>query len=115
MSGTIDPERIASLRSLDDGSLLNELIELFFRETPARLTEIEQALEMGSADAIARAAHRIKGTSANMGANGLADIAELIESAGLDGDIAAARTASVTLRASIDEVLAEMSGLRGSS
>jgi len=69
--GIIDPAVIASLRELggeDDPGLLTELIDMFLDDAPARMAEMRRALDEGDIDGIARAAHALKSSSANMGA-----------------------------------------------
>ena len=54
--------------------------------------ELRQALTGEDCGAIAKSAHRVKGASRMIGAGPYANVAERIERAGRDGDLAAART-----------------------
>lgn len=85
----LDPDAIESLRALSpdtDASFLRELIEIYLQDTPERMVELEAALAKGDAHAMMRAAHTIKGSSSNFGANKLAQIALEIEQHGKAGN-----------------------------
>mgnify|MGYP001114420873 CR=1 FL=1 len=78
----IDAEAIANLRALnpDDGdAFLREIVGIFLEDTPLRLAELDEALVAGDAPKFVRAAHSIKGSSANLGALQLRATAERLE------------------------------------
>lgn len=78
----IDPEAIANLRSLNPGDndeFLGEIVSIFLADTPLRFAELEQSLTTGDVPKFARAAHSIKGSSANLGAMTLRAVAEQLE------------------------------------
>ncbi len=78
----IDPVAIAGLRELnpDDGDeFLREITTIFFEDTPQRLAELDQNFAKGDIEAFTRAAHSIKGSSANLGAVGVRQAAERLE------------------------------------
>jgi HPt (histidine-containing phosphotransfer) domain-containing protein len=87
----IDPATIASLRALnsDGDDFLREIVGLFAADVPARLAEFDQGLASGDRVRCHRAAHSIKGSSANIGASLLREAAarleERVEGFGLDG------------------------------
>ena len=72
---------IETLRDLDDGEgeVLCELVELFLADCPDRIDEMRGAMENGDEELMRRAAHTLKGSSRNLGASGLADICQIIE------------------------------------
>lgn len=89
---TIDPEAIENLKALnpDDAlGFLRDLVAIFLEDTPLRLQELRDSLAAGDQTKFTRAAHSIKGSSANMGAQRLRNIAEKLEHdskrAGLEG------------------------------
>ncbi len=103
----LDPNAIESLRALSpemDGSFLRELIEIYLDDTPQRLGELETALAAGDARTMTRAAHTIKGSSSNFGANNLARIALEIELVGKAGNCAPAAAMVPGLKAEYDLV-----------
>jgi HPt (histidine-containing phosphotransfer) domain-containing protein len=78
----IDPEAISNLRALnpDDGDeFLREIIGIFLEDTPKRVTELDDSLAAGDAGKFARAAHSIKGSSGNIGALALREVAGQLE------------------------------------
>lgn len=80
-SPILDPEAISSLRELSPGddTFLREIIQLFLEDTPARINDARVTLAAGDAVAFVRAAHTIKGSSGNLGADRLRRTAERIE------------------------------------
>jgi HPt (histidine-containing phosphotransfer) domain-containing protein len=79
----IDPDAIANLRDLnpgDGGEFLREIIAIYIEDTPKRVAEMRAALAAGDTPSFARAAHTIKGSSANVGAAVLKSVAERLES-----------------------------------
>jgi HPt (histidine-containing phosphotransfer) domain-containing protein len=79
---TIDPEAIANLRDLnpgDGGEFLREIITIYVEDTPKRLADLRACLASGDVATFTRAAHTVKGSSANLGALGLKAIAERLE------------------------------------
>ena len=78
----IDPSAIAELRALnpDDGDeFLRDIIGIYLEDTPARIVELEECLVCGDVTRFTRAAHSIKGSSANLGAVALRAVAEELE------------------------------------
>jgi histidine phosphotransfer protein HptB len=79
---TIDPEAIANLRDLnpgDGGEFLREIVAIYIEDTPKRLADLRACLASGDVTTFTRAAHTIKGSSANVGAQVLKAIAERLE------------------------------------
>lgn len=78
----IDPQTIANLRSLNPGDqdeFLREIAGIFCEDTPLRIAELDQSLAGGDLPRFTRAAHSIKGSSANLGAMALRAVAEKLE------------------------------------
>jgi len=88
----LDPERLAILRELDDGDgeLLASIAEEFSIEAQRQLALLRAALAEGDPQAVAHAAHSIKGSSANLGAARLAELAGHLEALGRAGALGAA-------------------------
>jgi diguanylate cyclase (GGDEF)-like protein len=74
----IDPALLARLREAL-GDAIGLAIQPFLEDMPAYLEEMEQAIAIGDAEALRRAAHAIKGASGNLGAAQLAAVAREIE------------------------------------
>ena len=79
----IDPVMIEQLRDLDngDGELLVELIEMFIADLAVHLAEISTAAGRDDHATIARAAHALVGSAANIGAGRLSGMARALERA----------------------------------
>jgi HPt (histidine-containing phosphotransfer) domain-containing protein len=78
----IDPQAIENLRSLnpdDNDEFLREIADIFMEDTPLRIAELEQSLAAADLPKFTRAAHSIKGSSANLGAMALRAVAERLE------------------------------------
>lgn len=78
----IDPQAIENLRSLnpgDDDEFLREITGIFLEDTPLRIAELDESLAAGDVARFTRAAHSIKGSSANLGAMILRQVAEKLE------------------------------------
>jgi HPt (histidine-containing phosphotransfer) domain-containing protein len=79
---SIDPEAIQNLRDLnpgDGGEFLREIVGIYIEDTPKRIAELKAALAAGDAATFTRAAHTIKGSSANVGAQVLKGLSERLE------------------------------------
>ena len=78
----IDPEAIENLRALnpdDDDAFLKDIIGIFLEDTPQRIAELKQCLTAYDQPKFTRAAHSIKGSASNLGANHVRSVAEEIE------------------------------------
>ncbi|MCC6627349.1 MAG: response regulator, partial [Chloroflexi bacterium] len=78
----IDDEAIAALRDPDfggDAAFLAEVVEAFTLDTPPRITTIHTSLAGRDAEALARAAHSLKGSSGNFGATRMQTLCADIE------------------------------------
>ena len=75
-----------------DEDLSRELLEMFLEEFPHKLEEIKKALKEEEAPMVARVAHTIKGSSANIGANTIREAALEMEIASKDLNLNLANT-----------------------
>lgn len=78
----IDQQAIENLRSLnpdDADEFLREIIGIYLEDTPARFADLDQSLVAGDGQKFTRAAHSIKGSSANVGAMTVRALAEKLE------------------------------------
>jgi len=81
-SSVLDPQAIENLRALNPGDndeFLREIAQIFLEDTPKRITELDQSALTGDVEKFTRAAHSIKGSSANIGATSLRAAAEKLE------------------------------------
>ena len=106
----IDRVVIGQLREdLGDGPL-REVVATFLDRTPAAIAELRAAASREDGEAIRRAAHAIKGTSATLGAVGLASVCDEIERLARSGDV---RGAAGRLRTAEERYRAVESALEG--
>jgi HPt (histidine-containing phosphotransfer) domain-containing protein len=78
----IDPVAIENLRALnpdDDDAFLKDIIGIFLEDTPQRIAELKESLAAYDQPKFTRAAHSIKGSSSNLGAQNLRTVAEALE------------------------------------
>ena len=73
-----------------DVELLKELVALFLTDLPEMLTSLREAVTAGDANAIERAAHRLKGSVGNFAAQPAFEAALKLEVLGRDGRLSKA-------------------------
>lgn len=78
----IDQEAISNLKELnpgDGGEFLKEIISIYIEDTPKRIAELKASLASADVPGFTRAAHTIKGSSANVGASAMRALCERLE------------------------------------
>jgi len=86
---TVDAEAIARLRELgepDGPDLAAEFIDLYLADGQVLLGKIRESSAAGDGKLLKRQAHTLKGSSRNMGADSVAEIARSIENQAESGD-----------------------------
>jgi HPt (histidine-containing phosphotransfer) domain-containing protein len=90
-TANIDEEafaQLSALRATGGAQIVHELVEVFLRDTGARLHALRAAARTRDASALRQVAHALKGSAGIMGARGLvtlcADLEVRAASAGLD-------------------------------
>ena len=115
---TLDHSAIDAVRQLDpDGNdrLLARLIALYRDDSSQLLADMENALKVGDADGVARAAHTLKSSSANLGATNVAALARQIEHSARTGDLTDLGSSLTRLRAQRTVALSELEALDSSA
>src|SRR4051812_6167796 len=115
---TLDHSAIEAVRQLDpDGQdrLLSRLIALYRDDSAQLIADIDNGLKAGDSEAIARAAHTLKSSSANLGATSVAAIARQIEHAARGGDLEDMASSVTSLRAQRTVALSELEALDNSA
>jgi PAS domain S-box-containing protein len=113
---SLDAEVVARLRDLaaaTDASLLAQIFESFVSDGEARIGTLRRALEKNDAVVLHKAAHALKGASANIGARRMADIAEQLQAMGEAGSVEGAEAAVDELDQEFGKVRMEIVGLMG--
>jgi HPt (histidine-containing phosphotransfer) domain-containing protein len=70
---------------------LQRVIDLYLSSTPGVIDDLQRAAEDDDAEALRKAAHSLKSSSANLGATELADACRALETAARMGEIFGAR------------------------
>ena len=118
-AATLDPSALDKVRALaPDGAevLLRQVLAAYLKAAAREWGRFEQGLADGDAKLIASAAHALKSSSFNVGANGLARLCGEIEQFGRDGEmrkllnrVEALRAEWARVEAAIREQLPEVS------
>ncbi|HWA86027.1 MAG TPA: Hpt domain-containing protein [Opitutus sp.] len=110
----IDPQTIENLRKLNPGDndeFLREIIAIYLEDTPRRLVELEQGLRTADRPTFTRAAHSIKGSSANVGAMAVRAVAESLERRSANEDLAGLTGLITELKAEFERARLEFARL----
>ena len=86
----LDPEILAGLLDLtedDDDSFVVDLFESYVASHARSVSGMREALANGDADALRRHAHTLKGSSGNVGASHVAELAKELQWRGEHGDL----------------------------
>jgi PAS domain S-box-containing protein len=78
-SQRLNQQTLDRIGALGSASLVGEIVELYLGEAPGLLGQLRQAQEAGDRPALERAAHTLKGSSNNVGADRLANLLREIE------------------------------------
>ena len=78
-SGTDELYDLSMLEEMEDNEYMTEVLNIFLKETPEELKEMNQALNKGNNDIIATKAHKIKGSAGVIQANKLIELLMKIE------------------------------------
>ena len=112
----LNADAIQALRDLSpegDGEFFKELVSIFLTDTPKQVGQLEEALARQDAAIVTRAAHTIKGSSGNFGAEEVARLARDIESAGKNGNFPAAAALVPELKRQFERVAVALKQLAG--
>ncbi len=107
----VNPETLAALRALGDEDVpdfLESLLAQFLRDAPVRLQEIRRMVEREEAKPLERAAHGLKGTCSNLGAEPMAGICADLQDIGASGVLLHASEKLAQLEAEFDRVRARL-------
>ena len=90
--GLLDQEVLGELRFLEenDGPTVREMVELYCEDVETRLGALRQAVADDDREVVGREAHTIKGSSRQVGAARVADVAERAEGLGTAPDLSEA-------------------------
>lgn len=101
------------LRIGDDPELLREIVELFFDLQPRRMHELELAVAVADSSKIQAIAHMLRGAFGSVSMDSLAELAGTLEASAACCDMAGCTNAMAELSRQFDQVMIELSALRG--
>ena len=83
----LNPQILAELRSLgdDDPKFFKGLLQAFLQSVAGRLPTIKEAIALKSGEKLALAAHALKSSCLNLGAQKLGELCEELEKTGISG------------------------------
>jgi len=87
--GLIDDAVLRELAQLGEPAMLRGLVQDYLNETPAAVGAIKDHLQQGRGQDVAGRAHKLAGTSASLGASGVAHVCYRIERHALAGELEA--------------------------
>jgi len=88
-SSTLDSATLEQLHHLDtDGLFVDRMVTAFLHKSPADLDTLREAIVAGDLEAVRKAAHSFKSSSANLGALPLAALCNELEMASRNADLA---------------------------
>jgi HPt (histidine-containing phosphotransfer) domain-containing protein len=93
--------RIREVQTPGEADLLTEMAEAFLEAAPRHLADIVNALARADADAVADAAHALKGGAAYMGAHELQQVCLELETRGRSGQTAGSDALIDSLRSAL--------------
>ncbi len=91
-----------------DNGLLRELITLFLKESPAWVAQVRQAIANNEVDTLRRIAHSIKGSIGYFGASQVRDLAQRLESMGIENNLSGADEACADLEQGMASLLSAL-------
>jgi HPt (histidine-containing phosphotransfer) domain-containing protein len=86
----LDTTILAALQELSESTgpdFLSQLIADFVQDTTASLEALQAAVHAGNAETLAQVAHSLKGSSASIGALGMADLCATLQALGRRGAV----------------------------
>jgi len=119
MPGT-DPDAILNLAAAlervgGDQELLEEVAQLFLETSPGLLGEIQQAVQVQDAQLLERAAHTLKGSVSNFGAEAAFQAALHLEKMGRSRNLRGSEDALRALQAEMERLRPALAGLGAGS
>lgn len=103
----VDLSRLEDITGGDEETIAM-LIGLFIDDSSNCIAQLEAALVQNDTGELRRHAHSLKGAAANMGANSLSEQAKALEDLAKENLFATARIQLDLIRATHDQVLAEL-------
>lgn len=95
-------QALCDLAAGDDG-FITSVIDAFLQQLDKVPSEVREALAGGDGEEVARVAHTLKGSAANVGAQDVSEVCRRLEKPAREGDLSASRAVAEELEESIRE------------
>jgi HPt (histidine-containing phosphotransfer) domain-containing protein len=106
----LDANVLEELEQMGEASgedLLGQLAAMFVTDADAQLVELHRALDIADAEAVSRSAHSLRGSSASLGASGLASLCGTLEIQSADGNLSNGESLLEALESELELVHSE--------
>jgi HPt (histidine-containing phosphotransfer) domain-containing protein len=104
----LDQTQLDQFRVNDNDDMLRELVSMYLTETDGQIDSLSTQQDP---DTVARIAHQLKGSSANLGARQLADAFSRLEETAKAGDLAPAGDLLEEIRGTFDRTRVKFNAL----
>ena len=114
----LDGAVMATLRQLTtpgEPDVLTEVLQLFLQEVPPRMDRLRIAYAAGNIEEVYRAAHSLKGSAGNIGAQRFMGVCRQLDEMGRAGDLTDAAPLVAALGREYETVAAEIGLIIGTS
>ena len=101
-------ETLRQLTTPGEPDVLTEVLQLFLQEVPPRMDRLRNAVALGNIEEVYRAAHSLKGSAGNIGAQRLMAVCRQIDEMGRAGDLKDAAPLLTALALEYERVAAEI-------
>lgn len=111
----LDPRTIETLQGICeevDPNFLNELIEMYVAQGPGWIAKIKESAAAGLGEELEAAAHRLKGSTLNLGGVRMAEVCNRLETKGRKKDLTELPGLLEGLEESYVELICELDKLR---
>jgi two-component system, sensor histidine kinase and response regulator len=113
-SSALSAEVVARLRALEDAtepSLVSQIFTSFLSDGAERIRGLRRSLDGSDTQLLRKTAHALRGASANIGAQHMADIAQQLEALGKSGSTTGAVALIEEIEAEFERIKAEITEL----
>jgi HPt (histidine-containing phosphotransfer) domain-containing protein len=104
----VNQEQAAGLREALDSATLKELIDMYVSFAQDILQEVAQQIAANDYTTLKATAHNLKGSSANIGAEGLQMLAKQMEGFALESDVASLNNCYNDMKEILQETVTEL-------
>jgi HPt (histidine-containing phosphotransfer) domain-containing protein len=107
-SDSIDLSALTRLRQLGGDELLSKMVDLFISHAEPAIEEASAGLASGDLDVVRRAAHSLKSSAGNLGAQHVQRLAEMVELSAENRTTAGLNELMTSLKSAYSEAKAQL-------